>query len=331
MMKWFKRVQTCSIVARVLRRWFIFNIFLMVNVSVLADDLFPAPAYVSLKLANQVQKMPSDVAWTGGPDMLFNAISPDGSVLLVTSPSTASVYAFDANKGKQRALIKVGQAPKGVKISPNGKEAYVSNEGSDSISVIALSSFKVVATIKTDDMPHNVRFNENGSLAYVTLQGGAGLGVIDTASRKVIRVIPIPGLEGPHNLDLSKDGETALVRDVANHVAVLDLASGKVKKIINVGMGHAGIDVLPNGRYAATGAIADEVVTIIDLNSLSIVKTIKVGNGPHGVRASKDGRWLYVAVTADDIVVVIDTRSWEIKKTYKVGSFPFWVAVIDNP
>jgi len=316
---------------RVLRQWFVFSVIAVLSQAALAAGLFPEPIYVSLKLANQVQKFPSDAAWAGGPNMLYNAITPNGNVLLATSPSTATVYAFDTRDGKQLAVIKVGAAPKGIKISPNGKEAYVSNEDGNSISVIDVNSYQVVATIKTAAMPHNVRFSANGALAYVTLQGGAGLGVIDTASRKVSRVIPIPGLEGPHNLDLSSDGNTAFVRDVSNHVAVLNLSSGRVEKIIEVGVGHAGIDVFPNGKYAATGAIADDIVTILDLSNLSVIRKIKVGNGPHGVRASKDNRWLYVTVTADDKVVVIDTQSWQIKQEYSVGSFPFWVAVVDNP
>jgi YVTN family beta-propeller protein len=163
------------------------------------------------------------------------------------------------------------------------------------------------------------------------LQGGAGLGVIDTASRKVTKVIPIPGLEGPHNLDLSKDEKTAFVRDTGNSVAAVDLASGKVKKLMKTGNGHAGIDVFPNGKYVVTGAIADEFITVMDAEKLEVIQQIKVGNGPHGVRASKDNRWLYVAVTADDKVVVVDTKTWKVTKEYKVGSFPFWVAVNGNP
>ena len=296
-----------------------------------ADMSFPEPAFITAKMSNQVEKFPGQTVWAGGPNMLYDALTPDGKILMATSPNTASVYAFDTSSGKQLAIVNVGKDSKGLKISPTGKEAYVSNEGANSVSVIDIASFKVVATIATTDMPHNVRFNTDGSTAYVTLQGGAGLGVIDTKARKVVKVIATPGLEGPHNLDLSLDDKTAYVRDVSNHVAVIDLTTDKVKKIITVGQGHAGIDIIPNGRYIFTGAIADEVVTVIDPKTLAVVKQIKVGNGPHGVRASKDSRWLYVTVTADDKLVVIDVDKLEIVKEIKMGSFPFWVAVNGNP
>lgn len=153
----------------------------------------------------------------------------------------------------------------------NRSEAYVSNEGQATISVADLKTLAVVGSIRTQDMPHNVRFSEDGKTAYVTLQGGAVLGLIDTRTRKVTRVIPAPGLTGPHNLDLLQDGKMAFIRDTANHVAVVELATGEIKKLIEVGIGHAGIDVTPDGRYAITGAIGDKVVSVIDTESLAVV------------------------------------------------------------
>ncbi len=308
------------------------SLFMFYQAAVAEDkNASPLPtAFVSIKQDNAVEVFPALEIWTGGPTMLYTALTPDGNTLLVTSPSAGSVYVFDVSSGKQSAIVKTGKAAKGVKISPDGKEAYVSNEGEDTISVVDLKTLKVVGSIHTEDKPHNVRFSEDGKTAYVTLQGGAGLGIIDTKARKVTRIIPVPGLLGPHNLDLSHDGKLAFVRDTARHVAVVDLASGEIKKLIEVGAGHAGIDVTPDGRYAITGAIGDKVVSVIDTRTLSVVKQIEVGSGPHGVRASADSRWVYVTVTAANKVVVIDTETLGIVKEYSVGKFPFWVAIQGN-
>ena len=298
--------------------------------ALVADEPFPAPVFVPLKQDNAVVAFPEGAVWEGGPAMLYAAIKPGGKVLMVTSPTTGQVYAFDAVSGEILAVIATGEAPKGVKITPDGKEAWVSNEAGNTISIVDLSSYQVVGTIETEAMPHNVRFSADGRIGYVTLQGGAGIGVIDTAERTVTRVIPVPGITGPHNLDLSADGRTAYVRDVVGAVAVLDLESGQVRKIIGVGTGHSGIDVLPNGRYVATGAIGDNFVAIIDTDTLEVVKEVPVGTGPHGVRASADSRWIYVTITADNKVVVIDTETLEVAREVPVGKFPFWAAVEGN-
>lgn len=291
---------------------------------------FPETVFVTMKNSGTVETFPGEITWEGGPNMLYDAVTPDGKYVLATSPSSNSVYVFNTLSGKQQAIIAVGKAPKGIKIDPAGRFAYVSNEGSAELSVIDLERLAVVDNIKVEKSPHNVRFTQDGKLAYVTLQGGAGLGVIDTESRKQIRVIAVPGITGPHNIDLSQDEKTAYVRDFVHHVAVVDLDSGNVKKVITVGNGHGGIDVAPNDRYVATAAIGDTVISVIDTGTLA-VKNIEVGNGPHGIRASKDSRWIYVTVTRDKVVAVIDAITLQVEKKIAVGEFPFWIAVQGNP
>ena len=291
---------------------------------------FPETVYISMKKSATVETFPQQVIWKGGPNMLYDAVTPNGEMVLSTSPSSNSVYVFNVKNGKQLAVIKVGKAPKGVKITPDGKFAYVANQGSADVSVININKLAVVDTIAVKDGPHNVRFTKSGNLAYVTLQGGAGLAVIDTHARKMIRVIAVPGITGPHNLDLSADEKTAFVRDFVHHVAVLDLQSGEVKKVITVGNGHGGIDVSPNGEFVATAAIGDDFISVINTKDLS-VKNIKVGNGPHGIRASKDSRWIYVTLTKDNEVVVINVANMSVEKRIPVGKFPFWIAVKGNP
>lgn len=304
---------------------------LVANINVQASDLFPEDIFVTLKDSSQIAQYAGQKIWKGDPVMLYNAITPDGKRLVVSSPKMSSIYVFDTATHKRLAKVKVGKASKGLKVSPNGKEVYVANEAAATVSVVSLDSYNVLATITVDKTPHNIRFSPDGAFAYVTMQGGAGLGVIDTRSRKYLKVIATPGIPNPHNLDLSDDGNTVYIRDLSNSVGVLDLKTEKILKVIPVGNGHAGIDIAPGGKYIYTGAIADNTVSVIDAQSLELVKTIKVGYGPHGVRVSKDGRWLYVVLTSEDQFVVIDTKTLEVTKTFNVAEFPFWVAVVGNP
>jgi len=306
-------------------------VLLVHSLNVTAATMFPEDIFITLKDSGELAQYQGQKIWKGAPVMLYNSITPDGKRLVVSSPKMKSVYVFDAQSHKRLAQVRVGVAPKGLKVSPNGKEVYVANEGEATISVIDLASYKNVATIKVKERPHNIRFSDTGQYAYVTLQGGAGLGVIDTNQRELIKVIATPGLLGPHNLDLSKDGKLVYIRDVSGGVGVVDLQSETVVDIIAVGMGHAGIDVSPDGKRVYTGSIADDIVTVIDAKTRAVVKTIKVGFGPHGVRTSKDSRWLYVVITAEDKLVVIDTKTLKVDRSFDISGFPFWVAVNGNP
>ncbi|MBT5231905.1 MAG: beta-propeller fold lactonase family protein [Methylococcales bacterium] len=291
---------------------------------------FPTPVYISLKKQGAITQLPSLKTKAGAENMLYNAITADGKTLLATSPSTNTVLVFKTGRIEQPKHISVGQQPKGVKISPDGQYAYVSNQGSNNISVIHLKTLTVTNTIKTDTEPHNVRFTKDGKTAYVTLQGGAGIGVIDTTKQRQTKVIPVPGITGPHNLDLSQDEKIAFVRDFIHHVAVVDLQSGETLKVIKVGNGHGGIDVAPNGKYVSTAAIGDDHITVIDTQTLDATP-VKVGNGPHGIRYSSDSQWIYVTVTKDNRVVVINAKTLKVENTLKTGAFPFWISVPNNP
>ncbi|MEO7065553.1 MAG: cytochrome D1 domain-containing protein [Rhodanobacter sp.] len=294
-------------------------------------DLFPAPIYVTLQTSNSVEVMPTEDSWSALPAAHYDAISPNGKLLLVSSKDLPEAYLVDAHSGKKLATFEIGPTPQGVAISPNNRWGLAVSAGNGTIAVIDLQTKKLVKSVPVGKVPHNIRFTNDGKLAYVTLQGGTGVAVVDVATWKKIDEIPVPGIKGPHNLDLSADGKTLWVRDLVGKVAAVDIASRKELAVILVGLGHAGIDVIPGGRYVFTGAIADHVVDVIDPTTFKVIKRIDVGQGPHGVRASKDGRWVYVGVTGTDKLAVIDTHTLKVVKQIPThGKLPFWVTVRGN-
>ena len=294
-------------------------------------SMFPAPVYVTLQASNAVKSMPGGYTAAGVPGAHYDAVDPRGKLMLVSSKDQPKAFLLDAGSGRQLASFEIGPTPQGVTISPDGRWGLAVSAGNGTVALLDLRARKLVATIAVGKVPHNARFSHDGKLAYVTLQGGTGVAVVDLRKRAKVREIQVPGIRGPHNLDLSADGKTLWVRDLVGHVAALDIASGKELAVIPVGLGHAGIDVIPGGRYVFTGAIADHVVDVIDPATFKVVKRIDVGQGPHGVRASRDGRWVYAAVTGTDKVAVIDMRTLKVVKQVPVdGKLPFWLAVAGN-
>lgn len=87
---------------------------------------------------------------------------------------------------------------------------------------------------------------------------------------------PTPGLPFSHNLDLSANGKVLWIRGLVSKVAAVDLKTHRVLAVIPVGLGHAGIDVIPGGRYVFTGAIGDHMVDVIDPNTFKVIKQIDV-------------------------------------------------------
>lgn len=293
-----------------------------------SPELFPAPVYVTLQASDATETLPAGTLLEGLDSAHYIAVGPAGRHLLVGSRSLPEAWLLDAHSGEKLASFAVGPGPQGVAISPDGRRGLVVSSGDGTIAVLDLRKHTILKSIAVGKTPHNVRFTADGKLAYVTLQGEGRVAVVDMRKLEKTGKIPVPGLNGPHNLDLSADGETLWVRDLVGKVAVLDLRTGKELALIPVGLGHAGIDVIPGGRLVFTGAIADHRVSVIDASTYEVVKQIDVGKGPHGLHASRDGRWVYVAVTGGNKIAVIDTKTLTVAKQLDVhGKLPFWLAV----
>lgn len=297
-----------------------------------ADDdhnLFPGEVYVTLQDTGAVEALDSGQVWKDLPNAHYDAISPDGKRLLVSDADQPRAYLVDTDNGKKLASFDIGPTPQGVAIGPDGKYGLAVSAEDGTVSVIDIDKEEKIKTIEVGDGPHNAVFTQDGKTAYVTLQNGGGVAIVDMDKLEKSDEFPVPDIK-PHNLALSEDEETLWIRGFEGHAAAVDTASQKVLKTVEVGLGHAGIDVDAKGR-AYTGAIADDVVDVIDPDSHEVIKKIKVGEGPHGVRASKDGKYIYVGLTGDDQVVVIDTDKMEVvKKIDTEGEMPFFISAEDN-
>jgi YVTN family beta-propeller protein len=292
---------------------------------------FPGPVYVTVQGANAVEVFPSKRVFRGLTTAHYDGVSPNGRMLIVGSFTTGKVFLLSTKTGRKLATFDVGKSVQGVVFTPDGRLAMAVDPNGGAVAVIDIKKLKVIKTIPVGPVPHNIGFSPHGRLAYVTLQGGTGVAVIDMKQLKKVKEIPVPGIVGPHNLDFSDGGRIMWVRDIVGHVAAIDLRTEKELAVVPVGHGHAGIDVIPGGKYVLTGAIADKVVDVIDPRTFKIVKSIVVGKGPHGVRTSPHGHWAYADVTGSNDLVVIDMRTLKVvQKIPTAGSNPFWVAVPDH-
>lgn len=291
-------------------------------------DLFPAPVYVTLQGSNKVEILLSGKTCDRLPGAHYVAVGPDGNRLLVSSATQPDAYLVDAQTCARLATFDVGPVAQGVQISPNGHWGLVVGAGNSTITLIDMHTAKTVKTIDVGMTPHNARFTADSRLAYVTLQGAGAIAVLDMQTLEKTGEFPVPGVEHPHNLDLSANGKVLWIRGLVSKVAAVDLASHKVLAVIPVGSSHGGIDVIPGSHYVFADAIADHAVDVIDTKTLKVVKSIDVGQGPHGVRASRNGRWIYAGITGTNKVAVIDTKTLAVVKQIPVnGKIPFWIAV----
>lgn len=287
--------------------------------------------YTTLQGSDKLENIENKLTWDI-PTAHYNAISPNGQYMLVSSISEPSAHLIDLYKNELLKTFEVGSTPQGVAISPNNRWGIAVCQDENSISFIDIKNLTKVKTIAIGKVPHNVIFTKDGQMAYVTLQGEGKIAVVNMKTQEKVDEYVVKGMDTPDNLDITADEKTLWIRDFIGNVAAFDLQSKEVLAIIPVSKGHSGIDIISSENYVFAGGIVDKTVDVIDPKTYEVIKKIEVGQGSHGVRSNKDGDLVYISVTGTGKIAVIDTQTLEVKEYIDTqGDFPFWVAVSDNP
>jgi len=157
---------------------------------------------------------------------------------------------------------------------------YVTNEVSNDLSIVDTAKDEVVATLAVGKRPRGLRVSADGKTLYVAVSGTA---------------LTPPGYEGPvPPADHTADG-----------IAVVDLASRKVARLIACGDDPEAFDLSPDGRRMYVSNEAAGIATIVDVASGATVGEAKVGGQPEGVAVRPDGAAVYVTSEEDSRVTAI--------------------------
>ena len=111
--------------------------------------------------------------------------------------------------------------------------------------------------------------------------------IIDVATKKATQTIPIP-VKGANRLKFTLDGKRVLIsglgaRSGDSSLVVLDAATHKVVKQLNLGGGAAGILVAPDGSRAYVAVSSADKIAVVDLKTLEVVGQVDAGKQPDGL------------------------------------------------
>ncbi|TFW23890.1 YncE family protein [Massilia arenosa] len=185
----------------------------------------------NLTLAKRVPlaKLPSHIAFNAASTMAF-----------ITQQGSDQVSAIDLATQTIKWTIPVGKLPAGIMMTPDDKYLLVGIMGSDYIEVIDWRTQKTVKRIKCTEGTHNFRALGDKRTVFVSNRVGNTINVIDTQKLANVGQIAVPG--GPDCMEITADGKTmwATLRWIKK-VAVIDLATRKVIKMIPVGRSPHGV------------------------------------------------------------------------------------------
>ncbi len=171
-----------------------------------------------------------------------------------------------------------------------------------------------------------------GTLVVVN-KGTATANLIDVASGRM--VVSLPTGEGPHEVALSHDGQTAIVTDYGGQqggrsLTVIDIVGKRVVRKVNFGkiVRPHGIVFLPGDSLVAVTAEAVDLLYIVGVADGSIRRSVPTGHpGSHMVAVTADGRLAYTSNGRDNTVGEIDLTLGRPTRSFAVPARPEAIAV----
>jgi YVTN family beta-propeller protein len=183
---------------------------------------------------------------------------------------------------------------------------YVSNEDGGDVAVIDSASEAVVSTIAVGKRPRGVKLSPNGKLLYVALSGSprGGPGVDESK-------LPPP--------DRTADG-----------IGVIDLAAGKLLKVLPSGQDPESFDVSPDGKRLYVSNEETAEMSVVDPAAGKVLEHVKIGKEPEGVTIRPGGKQVYVTCEEENEVISIDTRTFKVLAKFETGPRPRSVTFTKN-
>jgi len=273
-------------------------------------------------------------------------LSPDGSLVYVANPDSASVSAVDTAAGTTRWEVTVGERPTTVAVDGDGDRLIVTVTGEDRLVVLDARTGDLRAEIMTGRRPAGVVVTPDDRMIVVA-EGGVGtVALFDLEELVPITRISV-GAE-PRGLAVTADGSLILVTHLlTGDLTVIDLAARDIRAVIATGPENNAsqhVALHPDGRRAFLPLIRSRTsnpdlmfettimprVAVVDLEAGWVVPRELLGldavdrpvNMPAAVGFSPDGGIAYVVNSGSDDLSVIDlTKGFGIGHV-EVGATP---------
>jgi len=207
------------------------------------------------------------------------------------------------------SLQTVGTLPTGIVVSRDGTRAFELETGHRKpvLRVLDARTLAVQTTIALGNAFGAPLRDIDGDGMWIpnTATFGEQISHVDPIGGRVDRTISLPVPFFPVAIAREPNGERlAVAGDYANAVALVDTASGALRRVIAVGRHPAALAFSNDGRTLYVADRAESFVDAVDVGAGRVRTRIRVGL--HPVALLRSGSHLYVADSDDDDVAVID-------------------------
>lgn len=247
---------------------------------------------------------------------------PLGAEILAVVEKKAGMVAFyDTAGGKRVSEVKVGSFPHELAYSPDRSKLYVTDngllwmtdkgEGYNTISIIDVKSRSKAGVIDLGNYrrPHGMIVNPKTGHLVVTIENPFGLLAVDPVAKKVIRKYEVNGTS-PHMVMFGPGYETAWASNAGSgNVAVVNLKSGAVEKLIKTGENPQGAVMTRDGKRVYLTNSRSNTIAVIDTAKREVIGEIKTGELPARIALTPDEKTLVYNLQVGEGVAFADVAT----------------------
>ena len=184
--------------------------------------------------------------------------------------------------------------------APGGERLFVSDDRGDVVAGIDMPTVGVVDQIPVSGRPRGLAFSPDHATLYAALSAEPDTDEED----EEVPVDPAPP------------------KTRADGVAVIDVASANVLRVLPAGKDPVRVATSADGRTLFVTDQADGAVTQILTDGSGKPLTAPVCDGPEGLALAPDGKALFVACVDADRVAMLDTRDLRVIRKIRVRGGP---------
>jgi DNA-binding beta-propeller fold protein YncE len=193
---------------------------------------------------------------TGQATTHMVVIDAAGKRAFTTNIRAKSVSVIDLVRDSLIRTIDAGEQIEGVAINPDATEVWTGANDAKVVLVFDPTTGNRVARIEGFGMPYRMAITPDGSTTVVSDPGAERVILVDARTHRIRQTVDMTRLAGvtgdeaahpsPQGVILSRDGRLAFVTLKAlGKVAVINVATGAVIKLLTVGGGSDGVGFSP--------------------------------------------------------------------------------------
>lgn len=178
-----------------------------------------------------------------------------------------------------------------------------------------------------------------GPTVFIPLGSGNRVIAVDAATSRI--TASFPGVENPHGLVITPDGEylvagslheTPLPAGSPAHAPnsklyVIHPVHGHVMRTIAVSGWTHHQAITPDGRHVLSTHPTRGGISVADLQTDQVVRTIETGPAPNYTVVTRDGKKAFVTNSGNGTITEIDLVTWRVARQLEGGPVPEHLAL----